>query len=53
MDACPMIARCHKHQWPELYGRPAVPEPVLSPEIAHELSRMIVDRGPLTADCWA
>ena len=44
-DACAMIARCHRHQYPHEYGRPAV-NAVWSIEEATLLVPMIVDHDP-------
>jgi hypothetical protein len=41
MDACPMIARCHQHQWPEQYGRPAAA--YLTPEESHVILQLSSD----------
>jgi hypothetical protein len=42
MDACDMVARCHQHQYPEDYGRPAPGPIVWTPELVV----MTVDREP-------
>jgi hypothetical protein len=44
-DACAMIARCHKGQYPHEYGRPVFAA-VWTAEEAIELAPMIVDQGP-------
>jgi hypothetical protein len=38
MNACAMIARCHRHQWPQAYGQPA--QPLVEAQMVSELLAM-------------